>query len=116
MKLSKRKLRKTIRRVLEESTFSRHAVVSQQDILYLRNLMTSYMGTFGDWDGFCDWYDSLMEDLEGEYGQPMIAFLRMFGLQTCPPSNRDLVNAIMDPRIQEEPMYATWAGELRSNF
>lgn len=116
MKLTKRQLRNTIRRVLEESTFSRHAVVPQADILYLRNLMTSYMGTFGDWDGFCDWYDSLMEDLEGEYGQEMIAFLRKFGLQTCPPSNRDLVTAIMDPRVQEEPMYVTWTRELRLNY
>ena len=81
MKITKRQLRKTIRRVLQESTFSRHAVIPQADILYLRNLMTSYMGTFGDWDGFCDWYNSLMKDLEDEYGQEMVEFLGKFGLQ-----------------------------------
>ena len=116
MRITESKLKRIIRKVLQESTFSRNASVPQADILYLRNLITSYMGTFGDWDGFCDWYDSLMEDLQGEYGQEMIVFLRQFGLQTCPPTNRDLVNAIMDPRMQEEPMYATWTRELRFNF
>lgn len=116
MKTTVPKLRRIIRKVLQESTFSRNAVIPQADILYLRNLMMSYMGTFNDWDGFSDWYDSLMEDLVGEYGQEMAVFLRKFDLQTCPPSNRDLVNAIMNPRVQEDPMYATWASELRLNF
>ena len=116
MRITETKLRRIVRRVLQESTFSRHAVIPQQDILYLRNLMMSYMGTFRDWDGFCDWYDSLMEDLQGEYGQEMIAFLRRSGLQICPVEPKDLVNAIMNPQIQEDPMYAMWANELRTNF
>ena len=109
MRITKGKLRETLRRVIQES-------MAQQDIMYLGNLLKSYPGTFFDWSEFCVWYDDLMIDLRAQYGEMMDDFLYSYDLEECPEHIKDLLYVINLPEAQGHPMYTNWATELRANF
>ena len=110
MKIRMSELRQAIRRVINES-------IPQSDILYLENLLMSYKGTFGDWSSFCDWYNDLMRDVGNAYNDGgMDDFLERQRLLTCPASIEDLLSIIEDPNTQSDPMFSTWAHEVRTNF
>ena len=109
MRLTKRQLRLAIRRVINES-------MAQSDVLYLENLLMAYKGTFGDWSGFCEWYDGLMVELRVQYGEDMDDFLYVFELDECEENIRDLLSMINRPQVQAHPMFSTWANALRNNF
>lgn len=109
MRITETKLRRILRQVICES-------MAQQDILYLGNLLKSYMGTFRDWSEFCVWYDDLMMDLRLQHGEEMDDFLYAFELEQCRENIGDLVSMINQPEVQAHPMFSTWATALRSNF
>lgn len=100
---------KQLRQIIQES-------MAQQDILYLGNLLGSYMGTFRDWSEFCIWYEDLMMELRLQHGEEMDDFLYAFDLEECEESIKDLQSMINRPEVQSHPMFSTWANALRDNF
>ena len=109
MRITRSKLRKTIRRVIQES-------MAEQDILYLGNLLKAYPGTFRDWSEFCVWYNDLMMELRVKYAEEMDDFLYSYDVAECPEHIKDLLYVINLPEAQMHPMFTTWANELRTNF
>ena len=109
MRITESKLRRTIRRVIQES-------MVQQDILYLGNLLGAFKGTFQDWPEFCIWYNDLMMELRVKYDEEMDDFLFSYDVEECPEHINDLLYVINLPEAQEHPMFTTWATELRTNF
>ena len=109
MRITEKKLRRTIRRVISES-------MAQQDILYLGNLLGSYKGTFRDWSEFCEWYDEVIMDLRVYDDEFMDDFLFTFELMECPTSVDELISILHDPGAQSHSRFSTWANALRNNF
>lgn len=109
MRLTKRQLRLAIRRVINES-------MAQSDVLYLENLLMAYKGTFGDWSGFCDWYDEVVMDLRVNEDEFMDDFLFTSELMDCPDSIEELLSIMNDPGVQLHSRFPAWANALRANF
>ena len=105
MRITKTQLRK----IIKES-------MAQSDVLYLENLLMAWKGTFGDWSGFCDWYDSLMADLRVQYDEEMDDFLMTFELEVCPESIQELLSLLNFASMKNHPMFSIWARALRQNF
>lgn len=95
--------------------------MSLSELLYIRNLMMSYQGTFGSWVGgigesFCDWYTDLMQQLMLSDDGEMNDFLVRFNLVECPATPNELSNILYSQEVQSHPMFSVWARSLRDNF
>ena len=116
MRLTKRQLKRIIRE--EYSRLKRRGLikeaVSPMDIEDLCAVIRSHYDPKkpGEWAGYCEYYDQLMQDYRLNFDEDADAFLIGTDLEFCPATAEELCAALQDPRVQNEPMFDSYFNVL----